>query len=353
MNIDLEMSSPTKPEPTCLIMSLPDEVVIDIIARVSTRFHPSISAVCRRFRTLVASPELYEARRSLLGRNEHCLYVILKSTGENSESRVYNLRRRPDGGRRLVHISSLPVMPREASFVAAADGSRIHVFGGFSLYDRREPSALSIDCRYHTVQPLPAMPKPMTGTPLAHMMDEKIYVFGCTDYHNKVTAVFNTKTQTWEPEMTEPCIELRHMLHGPNGSVNTIIYDVSEETKWKQKFDTWKNVCVIDDAFYSYDRLYNKLIAYDTKHRDWKEVKGVGTLSPGKKSAVGWPRAVNYGGKLLFLYEKMICRTRELWCAEIAVERRQEGREIWGKVEWSDLVSVGDFDLIESIVAMP
>ncbi|CAN6824499.1 unnamed protein product [Brassica oleracea var. botrytis] len=156
------MSSPTKPEPTCLIMSLPDEVVVDIIARVSTRFHPSISAVCRRFRSLVASPELYKARRSLLGCNEHRLYVILQSYGENSEPRVYNLRRKPDGGRRLVLISSLPAMPHEASYVAV--GSRIHVFGGFRLYDRKEPRALTIDCRYHTMQPLPTMPKRMIGT---------------------------------------------------------------------------------------------------------------------------------------------------------------------------------------------
>ncbi|KAF8085296.1 hypothetical protein N665_0672s0012 [Sinapis alba] len=350
------MSSPTKPEPTCLIMSVPDEVVVDIIARVSTRFHPSISAVSRRFRSLVASPELYKARRSLLGGcNEHCLYVILQSMGENSETRVYNLRRKPDGGRRLVLISSLPAMPLEASFVAAADCSRIHVFGGFSLYDRREPCALSIDCRYHTVQPLPTMPERMHGTPLAHFMDGKIYLLGYTDYYKKVTAVFNTKTQTWEPEITEPHIELRHVLHGQHGSVNSIVYDVSKEskweTKWMLKFYKWKSVCVIDDVFYSYDRLHNEFRAFDTKDRYWRDVKGMKTLLPCKKSIVGWPGVVNCGGKLLFLYQKRICRIKELWCAEIALERRQDG-EIWGKLEWSDLVIVGNFCLIESLVVM-
>lgn len=330
--IDLEMSSPTKPEPTCLIMSLPDEVVVDIIARVSTRFHPSISAVCRRFRSLVASPELYKARRSLLGCNEHRLYVILQSFGENSEPRVYNLRRKPDGGRRLVLISSLPAMPHEASYVAV--GSRIHVFGGFRLYDRKEPRALTIDCRYHTMQPLPTMPRRMIGTPLAHVMEGKIYVFGYTNYYNKVTAVFNTLTQTWEPEMTKPRIELRHVLNGPDGYVNSIVYDGTKETKWETewmlKFNKWKSVCVIDDVFYSYDCLYNKLKAYDTKLRCWSEVKGVKTLLPSKKSLVWRPRVVNYGGNLLFLYQKRICRIEEFWCVEIALERRQDG-EIWGK----------------------
>lgn len=33
---------------------------------------------------------------------------------------------------------------------------------------------------------------------------------------------------------------------------------------------------------------------------------------------------------------------------EIALERRQDG-EIWGKVEWSDVVIVGDFFLINRI----
>ncbi|CAA7037995.1 unnamed protein product [Microthlaspi erraticum] len=63
-------------KPRSLITSLPEDIIIDIIARVRRCDYPTLSLVCKHFRSLVTKPELY-ARRSLLGCTENCYYVVL------------------------------------------------------------------------------------------------------------------------------------------------------------------------------------------------------------------------------------------------------------------------------------
>ncbi|CAF2138693.1 BnaA02g13160D [Brassica napus] len=65
-------------------------------------------------------------------------------------------------------------------------------------------TAYSIDCRSHTVQPLPSMPHLFRFETVADIIDDKIYVIG-RNYLKEITVVvvvFNTKTQMWEPGMT-------------------------------------------------------------------------------------------------------------------------------------------------------
>lgn len=118
---------------------------------------PSLSLSLSRDLTLqlglfcVSSPEVY-ARRSSSGCAEHCLYVSVRNV-ENSDIRLYT---RSIGHHRLVLIPGLPALPWGGSILAV--GSRIYVFGGVKMTS----SAFSIDCRSHTVQPLPSMPFPMS-----------------------------------------------------------------------------------------------------------------------------------------------------------------------------------------------
>ncbi|CAA7023535.1 unnamed protein product [Microthlaspi erraticum] len=136
--------------------SLPEDVIVDILARVPRCNYPTLSLVSKHFRSLVASREIY-ARRSLLGCTEHCLYVVLSN------------RKR---------------------YVAM--GSKIYVFNNMT--------SLSIDCISHTAQPLPSMPVVMDVTN-ADIIDGRIYVIGYIGISiKKVMVVFNTETQTWEPE---------------------------------------------------------------------------------------------------------------------------------------------------------
>ncbi|CAA7052194.1 unnamed protein product [Microthlaspi erraticum] len=317
------------------------------------------------FRSLVASPELYQVRRSLYDCTKPCLYVVLQNM-ENSENRVYILRRKPNGGRRLVLIPSLPAMPRAASIVAV--DSKIHVFGGYkSNHQGKTSSAFSIDCLSHTVQPLLSMPVPVASS-VACIIDKKIYVFGFTSYNTKAMVVFNTETQTWEqPGMIEPDIELGHRLYDcvvmdnkmytMGSSSNSLVYEPKEK-KWKESEwrlgnrQYWKSACVIDDVCYYYDRRDNKLMAYDIKERHREVVVGANEfLAKARRSGGWWPcTTVSYGGKLLVLFTKKVEIVKELWCAEITLGERN-GQTISDEVEWYDVVFAGHFNLIESLAA--
>uniref|UniRef100_A0A0D3E0Q2 F-box domain-containing protein n=1 Tax=Brassica oleracea var. oleracea TaxID=109376 RepID=A0A0D3E0Q2_BRAOL len=66
----LSVSSP-------LIPSLPDNVTIDIVARVPVSHYPTLSLVSKSCRKLIASPTLYK-RRSFLGCKEQRVYAVLR-----------------------------------------------------------------------------------------------------------------------------------------------------------------------------------------------------------------------------------------------------------------------------------
>ncbi|KAJ4907364.1 F-box/kelch-repeat protein [Raphanus sativus] len=108
--------------------------------------------------------------------------------------------------------------------------------------------------------------------------------------------------------------------------------------------------CVIDDMLYYYS-VYDftkKIKTYDPKRRCWEVVKGLRKLFSKMKN-LQCIHAANYGGKLALFYTSKedyrrgrgVKSKREIWCADISLERRQGG-EIWGKVEWCGQVLVAD-----------
>ncbi|OAP00163.1 hypothetical protein AXX17_AT4G13240 [Arabidopsis thaliana] len=73
---------------------LPDDLLLNIIGRVSRLYYPILSLVSKRFRSLVGSLELYKIRTLLGRRTENCLYLSLRfSYGSNP--RWFTLCRRP------------------------------------------------------------------------------------------------------------------------------------------------------------------------------------------------------------------------------------------------------------------
>ncbi|KAL1225958.1 F-box/kelch-repeat protein [Cardamine amara subsp. amara] len=335
-------------KPPTLITSLPDELIIDIIARVPISNYPTISLVSRRFRSTIASPELYR-RRSLLQCTEHCLYALLY----NSQTRDYRWYIRRRNG--FVLIPSLPPMPAHGSFVSV--GSKIYVLGG--VYSSGVTSTvLTIDCTTHTMQHISNIPKLM-GDTVAGIIDGKIYVIGLSelskDKNSKGIMVFNTKTGIWEPEMIKLGFEIGRLWPGcvvMEGKIymrdveNSFVYEPRED-KWEREemlnSKKWEYACVVDDILYYYDVFKKILRAYDIKHKCWREVEGVGRLLPEPSRAL-WSYTVSYGGKLAVFLPKEIHKknTTEIWCAEIALERRQGGG-ILGNVEWGGVVIDGDF----------
>ncbi|CAH2060011.1 unnamed protein product [Thlaspi arvense] len=346
--------------PPSLMTSLPEDIIVDILARVSRCNYPTLSLVSKHFRSLVASPEIY-ARRSLLGCTEHYLYFVLYDR-DNGYHRWYILNWKANSNSRFVLIPSLPHIPYDGSFVAV--GSRIYVFGGTNKHNMTT-SALTIDCRSHTVQPLPSMPVPLYYA-TADIINGRIYVVGNRNYYHreKTMVVFNTETQTWEePAIIEPDIELDYMDYGcvvmadklyTRDVHNSFVYD-PKKNKWEtdEMLDrkVWNNACVVDDILYYFDCDEKSLREYDPKQRCWGVVKGVEELWA-KTRLAWWSKTVSYGGRLaLFCNFKEEERKQEICCAEISLERRQGG-ETWGQVEFCGHVLTGNFILAKKPLAL-
>lgn len=225
--------------PVSLITSLPDDVILDILARVPRCYYPDISLVSKRFGKLIASPEIF-TRRSLLGCTEHCLYVVLYNVDTN-EKHLYILRRKANNNR-LVIIQSFPLKCLYAKYVAV--GPKIYVFC--------ELDSFSLDCRSHTVQSISDIRNPMSmDNGVADFIDGKIYVIGecfCDDEASGKgkgwrmgVKVYDTETQMWEPEIAKPKIKPGTML----------VDDV-----------------VMEDKIYM--RQYNKTFVYEPKENKWE-----------------------------------------------------------------------------------
>ncbi|CAH8383118.1 unnamed protein product [Eruca vesicaria subsp. sativa] len=346
-------------------MSLPEDIILNILARVPRCHYPTISLVSKHFRSLIASPDIY-AIRSLLGCTEHCLYVVLRDRDNNARS-LYTLCRKADGkNSRLVLIPCLPALPKRGIFVAV--GSKIYVFGvNIDKNDNKMTStAYSIDCRSHTVQPLPSMPHALMYQTMADVIDDRIYIVGFISDKKipVVVLVFNTRTQMWEPAMTNldvPAGSIRRiygcMVMGNKIYSKKLVYD-PKETKWETHDEKlisrkFKHVCVINDVIYYYSSVKNNLKAYDSKKRCWKVVKGLKYLFGEIRGKEAWLKTVRYDGKVVFLIPTVtiIGVARGICCAEVSLERGQGGK-IFGKVEWLDNLIAGNFEIIQALDVM-
>ncbi|CAN7008764.1 unnamed protein product [Brassica rapa subsp. trilocularis] len=348
-----------------LIPSLPDDVTIDIVARVPRSHYPTLSLVSKSFRNLIASSKLYK-RRSQLGITQRRLYAVLRNrnTGEFS---FYVLHRKLNGYNRLVVVRSLPFMSSRGSCVSV--GSKVYVFNDLSV--------LSFDCTSHTVQRGPNFPQRMSYKEV-NVIGKKVYVIGDAFCHyvqgtgwmevwQKAVTVFDTETESLEPKLVhedmavgvgpfwsdsvvlEDKIYLKGYMNG-----NSFVYG-PEEREWELMDEVmnskdWEGACVVDGVLYYHDRSGKVLRAYDPKQGCWSVVSGLEEFLAVETGRSRWSITVNYGAEKLALFfpkkqygEKMIC------CAEIGLERRQGG-EIWGKVQWCHIV-IGDgpFDMVECV----
>ncbi|CAN7009638.1 unnamed protein product [Brassica rapa subsp. trilocularis] len=346
----------------CWITSLPEDVIIECVARVPRRYYPSLSLVSKFFRSLIGSPQLY-ARRSLLDRTECCLYVTIYSHDDDYD-RLYTLRQKinSSGDYCLVPIPSLPPMPSSGSYVAV--GSKIYVMGG-SCFEVSSNALTLIDCPLHTANHhLPNMPRAVASS-VSGYINEKIYVIGGCRSRFPVFSegpmdvmVFDVKSETWESK-TRPDnlvfdwysnsavtwddkIYFRVLKHG-------FVYDPSQDKM--EKDDVLKSYhwvgseCVIEGVLYYYSTASKILRSYDLKERSWKRVKGEIGLS-GTTCA----RTVTYDKKVVVIFEKDIDRNKvELWCAEIKLERDEQG-EICARLDWCGCVFEGHSRLMNCLV---
>ncbi|CAA7037939.1 unnamed protein product [Microthlaspi erraticum] len=254
-------------------------------------------------------------------------------------------------------------MPSHIKYVPV--GSKIYVFGNHHYMTL---SALSIDCRSNTVQHLPSMTTNLIVT-VGEFIDGKIYIIGyCNNEWKKVKmVVFNTETQIWEPEIIKQdiAIDLTGPIYGVviadkmyvRGRDNTFVYE-PKGGKWKKhemlSSKRWENACVVDGVLYYYDRVENMLRTYDPKHMCWGVVNGLERFFAETRDSL-WLETVGYGGKLVLFFHIYLGKiiTNQIWCAEILLERRQGGDNIWGKPKGCNHVTNGrNFHLRQSLAVM-
>ncbi|KAJ4905911.1 F-box/kelch-repeat protein [Raphanus sativus] len=343
--LELSVSSP-------LIPGLPDDVTVNIVARVPRSQYPTLSLVSKSFRELIASPKLYK-ERSFRGFKEHCVYAVLQHRHKGPFS-FYILHRKLNCSNRLVLVKSIrPMFSLGGSYVPV--GSEVYVFDGIG--------ALSIDCTSHTVQRIPHMPQEVSDK-VTNVVNGKIYVIGQSVFHEvkegevrkewkNSVSVFDIETQLWEPMLV-----MEKMILGPwsdsvvmDGKIYmrdcmngiSFVYEPEERIcEWMDEVmdsKVWVGSCVVDDVLYYYDWSEKALRAYDPKQGCWSVVNGLEEFLAVEETARSWgSKTVNYGDKKLALFFPGDHDGKEvIFCAEIALERRQGG-EIWGKVDSCDVV---------------
>ncbi|CAA7028134.1 unnamed protein product [Microthlaspi erraticum] len=369
----MSMSMESTPNP-----SLPEDLLLSCFARVSRLYYPTLSLVSKRFRSLLTSPELYKAR-SLLGHTETCLYVCL---GSYPRSRWYTLCLKPNqtltcdtsedekkkknesSGYVLARVP-IPSSPRVRFPGLVAVGSDIYVFEEerpyFEIKKERSSNVWILDCRTHTWREAPSLPVKLL-TLSASFLNGKIYVAGSSWSWKNTVEVFNTKTQIWDTESFTGCdfydsrsTCIDGMFHVLQKRGEAVAHN-SKKGRWYLvggEMDYHKiycSYCEIENVMYSITS--NRVLRwYDTEVSKWRCLTGLEGLP--KIPLGACVRLADYGGKLVVLWEEYHYDLRQrvgykkIWCAEIALERRQ-GPEIWGKVEWFDhVLTVESCDLVK------
>ncbi|KAG7547868.1 Kelch-type beta propeller [Arabidopsis suecica] len=299
-------------------LSLPDDLLLSCFARVSRLYYPTLSLVSKSLRSLITSAELYKTR-SLLNREERCLYVCLKLPSD-SNPRWFTLCRKPNHPRKKKNKTSgnvlVPVpFPQSshpthaASFVAV--GSDIYEIGGL-INDRPSPNVSALDCRSLSRNQAPNMLKARKN-PTVYAIDGKLCVDGDSidSVSSNYIEVFDPKTQTWKLEDRTPfAIDIKECRLGTSFSG-----------------------CWIDNVYMWYG--YRQFEWYDANELKWKILKGMEGQLP-KFTKYCDVQLANYGGKMAVLWDKHDRSSNDkgkvIWCAEIALEICNE--EISGKVEW-------------------
>ncbi|XP_013602527.1 PREDICTED: F-box/kelch-repeat protein At4g39550-like [Brassica oleracea var. oleracea] len=343
------------------ITSLPDDLVVSCLARVTRLQYPTLSLVSKSFRSLLASPELYKTRSSL-GHTESCLYVCL-SFPTYPIPRWFTLCQKPDrtqttndtmklkpSGYVLAKLSSPQSRSAHCSGLVTL-GSDIYNIGG--PVDEEEPSSsVSIlDCRSHTWRQGPSL-LVKRKHPFASVLDGKIYVAGHSNSSfSDWMEVFDPKTQTWELVSSPPAeirLQYDHISAsaGIDGKVHIfrsckgLAYD-TREGRWESVGTEmssgwlWLPYCVVENVLYYYNER-EEIKWYDTKGRRWRVLKGVKGLP---KISLYTATLADYGRKMAVLWDMDVASTGDkmIWCTVIALERRND-EEIWGKVEWKEAV---------------
>ncbi|CAH8390105.1 unnamed protein product [Eruca vesicaria subsp. sativa] len=377
----------TKAEPQPLsLSSLPDEILENILARLSKWNYPNYSLVSKRFLFLLSSPEIY-ATRSRIGTTEPCLYFCVEDLPSIPHPKWFTLWMKPADETlenddeiledySLVSVPSCHYLQQVPYSSTVAVGSDIYVIGG--PYEGPPSSLVRIfDCRTHTWREGPNMLVAREEAYAFHI-DGKIYVIEEDRKDDKWMEVLDIETQTWSPLLGHGATEFRDEWFLVNVFRGQIYVIAAEENfAFDPKEGTWEVVgthecyrhidawCAIEDVMFCFTNS-GYCMWYDTKSREWREVKGsdmevlrdISEDSVAREDSLAWGGVVgmvNHGGKLFVTWVPIpkykTTEERKIWCTKISLEKRHEG-EIWGKMDWVNevLTVTKSFNFLSCVV---
>ncbi|EFH62945.1 hypothetical protein ARALYDRAFT_893643 [Arabidopsis lyrata subsp. lyrata] len=325
-------------------VSLPDEIIVNCLARISRSYYPKLSLVCKFF--------FYDS-------DHPSLFTLWIKPGQILTNQLEK-KRRSTRDTRLVKIPSSCVSYIPMYYVAVgsewyglgqcdAPSSIIWVLNKDS-YVWREVSNMTV----------------AREKALACALNGKLYVMGgCTaDDTTNWGEVFDPKTQTWE-SLPDPAPKLRFLpirkIEANQGKIyvttkmKDFVYDPKKGT-WKGSRKPLFAKCVIDNVWYRCDK-HTSCSWYDTNRQEWRVVRGLAVMNT-YGVAAGMTEIANYGGKLLLLWDTYVHPNnyrnyKHIWCALIELKRPGgiQKDEVWGNIEWANKVyTVPSYVFMRSVV---
>ncbi|EOA19334.1 hypothetical protein CARUB_v10003749mg [Capsella rubella] len=297
------MSSTAKEEeaPSILFSSLPNDIVLNILARVPRRYNSILSCVSKQLRFLIRSSEL-RITRSLLGKDRFYVCFLEISSITTSDHWSTFTEDRPC----LVSIP-FPSPPEPFSAILTL-GPEIYFYGG--LLEKHVDPRLSV--------------RKVASRRMQRYPSASVYL----------------KTQTWQvapnPTAKLQCLSkyvvaqsLGRKIYGRDNQ-NVIIYDTrdGECEKIIPANENYKCgvMCVVDNVIYMHYYCLG-LMWFESKEKLWRMVHGLELNGHFSSTAMA-----EHNGKMAFLWHDR--NKRELWCAMIALYGSSQVA-IHGRVEWS------------------
>ncbi|KAL0741507.1 hypothetical protein Bca4012_083020 [Brassica carinata] len=364
MELPKKSNLPCPPQPSrTSFSSLPEGIVLSILARISTSHYPKLSLVSRSFRSLI--PRKTSSLRDPAIKPKKIVFMsaynrtsIRVTTDDPDQHQTLACCMSGDKTTRnlLVPIPSsyspyLPVLYETA-------GSDKYAIG-----DGLNPSSsTTVRVCNELVGEWREAPSMMVARKNAFTcsLNGKIYVMGgCESDESECWAeVFDPKTQTWEP-LPDPAgtslrfSSIKNLDAQPDRiylrtNKKNFVYLI-EEDRWEVVDENiGESECKVENTWYCYASGLHWW--HDTKYcKEWRLVKGLMELDLHFRRGHG-VEIVSYGRKLVIFWvgstemlDDFPLRLTseiffsEIWCAVVLLERRHDD-EVWGQIEWVDLV---------------
>ncbi|KAG7588302.1 Kelch repeat type 1 [Arabidopsis suecica] len=319
-------------------VSLPDEIIVNCLARISRSYYPKLSL-------------FYDSHHPSL----FTLWIKPSQILTNQLEK----KRRSTRNTRLVQIPSSCVSYIPMYYVAV--GSEWY---GLSQCDTPSSIIWVLNKDSYVWREVSNMTVAREKA-LACALNGKLYVMGgCTaDESTNWGEVFDPKTQTWE-SLPDPAPKLRFLpirkIEANQGKIyvttkmKDFVYDPKKGT-WKGSRKPLFAKCVIDNVWYRCDK-HTSCSWYDTNRQEWRVVRGLAVMNT-YGVAAGMTEIANYGGKLLLLWDTYVhpynYRNKHIWCALIELKRPGgiQKDEVWGNIEWANKVyTVPSYVFMRSVV---